>query len=403
MWSKVLESIYLEYLPRYKSGAKPFQSHKLRDLIEKTVKDAKRNYKKLSAPKTCFVDVYTAIWVRQEVAKDLAVRTAKEISLDNPPLAFKAQADYFSLMPYELHAILKKKLYDSNPEKREEIWQSFNLPIGKIEKRFIQMTVSRNEFARKKGYTSYINMFLDKYKIPQSDYKRFVKKANKVIKYCNEQLPETDNLPTWFYSKFNIPCFICKMISFPFKTLDEVLDYVAKKYEALGQFKHKIKIKLGEDSRMFYKKETDGFEITIDKSSNIRHQSTDLIHELGHVISYIQNFKRKVNPLGKGAYSREKEALGIELAILKKTSPELFQAYFTEALLTFRRVLFEIELYTNPKQNLGKPYADTFNRCFKKADQKENPLYILDDRIVLHPLSSLPHAVTYVAHILDTE
>jgi hypothetical protein len=114
------------------------------------------------------------------------------------------------------------------------------------------------------------------------------------------------------------------------------------------------------------------------------------------VISFLRNFKKGVDPLTRGKYLLEKDALKIELAlnqVLQKRSFQLPGAYFGNALLNFRRVLFEIGLFENPKQNLSKLYAETFNRCFKGAKQKSNPLYLLDKRIAMKPLSSLPYTI----------
>lgn len=395
MLSKALKLIYLEYLPRYKLEVKQFQPFKLQALIKKSAKDAESNYKKLLNPKTCSLKLYITIWVREEVERDLATRTVQKISLDSPPTLFKAQIDYFVLMPHELQHELRKKLYNSPPDKRRSVWQGFNLPIKEIEKRFIQMAISRNEFARQKGYGSLIYMFLDKYKIPKTDYKKFVKNVNKLINYYNTQLPENGNLPAWFYSEFNLPCWICRLPRFPFSTPEEVLDYTVKKHKILDQFKSKLDIKMGDNSTVFYKKETDSFKISIDQSVNSRHKSTELIHELSHVITYLRDLRNEVNPFQKGSYQREKEASKIEFGLLKGAHPFLFQAQFGEALLLFHRIFFEIELYKKPRQDLGGLYAKIFNQCFKRGRLEKNLLYFLDERIALKPLSSLPHAIAH--------
>ena len=325
-----------------------------------------------------------------------------KVSLDNPPSSFKASAEYFSLIPHESHGIFRKKLFDTKLQNRKKVWRGFNLPMKEVEKRFKKMTIERNKFAQKKGYSSYLFMFLDLYKIPQSDYKNLIKNTDKVINYCNQQLPKTESLPDWFYSEFNLPCFICRLPQFPFKTLDEVFDFVAGEYPTLKNSRHKIDITLSKTSEMIYKKETGIFKITLDKNSNFRHQAVDLIHELSHVISNLKNLTKGDDPLEKGAYLREKEATEIEFRLLERVNPKLYQAIFGEILLILRRVLFEIELYKNPDQNLSRLYAKTFNQCFKGAKQKDSPLWVLDERIVLRPLLSLPHAVAY-AKILSEE
>lgn len=401
MLSSRLKTIYQQYLPRYRSELKSFSPFKLHQLVQKAAKEAKENYQKLSEPRTCSINVYIKLWVRQTLDWDLATKTVKKVSIDNSSSFGVSVKEYFSLFPDELSNEFRKKLFDAKPEMRKGVWKSFKLPFGEIEKRFVKMTKERIKFARKRGYPSYVDMFLERDKIPYPDYKYFTQNADKIIEYCNQQLPETDNLPSWFYSEYNLPCFICKIPLFPFKSFNEVIDYFVERYPLFSKFKHKVSVKLGKSSSMFYKKETDSFQITIDKNLNIRHQIVELIHELGHVVRYLQNFNRGINPLERGIYLREKEAFKIELANLEAVSPNLFRALFSELLLLFNRVLFEIELYANPNQDLSRLYAKTFNRCFKKAKQKTNPLYILDEHIVLKPLSSLPQAIAS-AELLST-
>ena len=393
MKSILIEQICREFLPRYKSEGVNISLEELMVLANKEVLKAEKNYSRLTKPKANRLDNYIAIWVSMAVANDFARRTLKKISLNNPPPLFKAAARYYFHIPLELHIPLARELFKVKPEEREKVWESFALPFRKIEEKFIEMTFERIRFAKKKGYSTYIEMFLDKNKIPGSDLERFIKNRNKLIDYCNKNLPKIGALPSWFYSEFNLPCYMCRLPSFPFKSLDEVLNFVAKRYEILGKFRHKVNIELGEKSKVFYKKETDSFEVTIGKDGNTRHRVTDLVHELSHVINYLNNFEEGINPVHSGKYLSEKDALIIELSILQKLSQPWYRSTFCEALLSFRRLLFENELYSNPKRDLSKLYAETFNRCFKEAKQIKNRIYILDERINLEPFSALPHAI----------
>lgn len=148
---------------------------------------------------------------------------------------------------------------------------------------------------------------------------------------------------------------------------------------------------------MEYIKDVDKFKITINENQNINHQITDFIHELSHVIWYLQNFKKKINTTSKRVYTREKGAIEIEIEILKKISTVFFEKYFyNETLLLLHKTLFEIETYKNPKQNLKKLYASIFNKCFSGVKQKENVLYILDYDVIFNPFSSLPHTIAHI-------
>lgn len=399
MLNKDSESIYEEYLALYKAEGIQLQADELRTIITKAKKESKANYDKLREPKTSLIDRYINYWVRQEITKDIAARTVKRVTLNNPPPSLKASAKYFSLLPYGLHEKLRKKLFNTKPDKRKALWENFDLPLDEIEKRFKEMTIERIGFARKKGFSSYADMHLDKYKIPKSDYEKFTKDTDNIIEYCHQQLSKINNLPKQSYNKLNRPCYICSISTFPFETLEEAQDHIVKKYKILDKFKDKIDVKLADSSMMFYKKETDSFVITLDKNTNTRHQIVVLIHELSHVIFYLRFFKKGKNPLGEGVYLREKEALETGHAFMERLSKPLYQAIFGESLLLFRRILFEVSLYTNPNQDLSKLYAKTFNRCFQRAKQNINPLFILDEYIVLKPFSTLPHAIAHASVI----
>jgi len=116
---------------------------------------------------------------------------------------------------------------------------------------------------------------------------------------------------------------------------------------------------------------------------------------MSHVISFLKNFQNRINPLEKGRYFQEKDAIEIEFSLLRDLSEDLFRASLAKALIAFWTTIFEIELYKNPNQDIEKLYAKTFNLCFIKANQKRNPFYILKDKILTAPFSSLPHVVSY--------
>ncbi len=308
----------------------------------------------------------------------------------------KASDEYLAIFSYEDQLALKKKFFNTSPPKRQQIWESANLPVGDIEEKFIEMTKERNSLAQKKGYASYIDMRLERYSIRQSAYMDMLENIDKLIQYCRKQVSDIDDLPEWFYSKYNFPCFMCRITKFPFESNEDVLKYWVDKYNILAKSRNKIDIVLGEVSSTERLKNSGRFKITLDKSVNKRHQLLDLFHELAHVIVYLNNYK-----LEKDSYFREKEALKVEIGALKDISKELYKSFFGEFLLVYWRVLFEIELYKNPDQDLSKLYAKTFNKCYAGGNQEDNPFYILDFRITLNHLSTLPHAVAQSEILLE--
>lgn len=400
MLPEKLEKICQEYYQRYSEENLKVNLGRLRALATISVKKAKENYLKINGPKTCPKEVYVSRWVREALDKNFVLRTLTKVNFRNPPRDpyFQALADYFSLFPLELIRPINKEINNTEPSKRLQQWESYSLPTKEIEKRFSKLIVQRKKYLLKKK-KPLIEIFLRKFKIPRADYERFIENKEEIINFCNQILPNVGELPDWFYSELNVPCFVCRVQNFPFKSIDEVLNFVFGKYPTLKRFKAKIRIVMGDKTRTKYDKKDDCFLVSIDKSVNFRHRVIGLIHELGHVVIFLKDFQKRIDPLAKGRYLEEKEVFKFELQILEELSEALFKAIFANVLLTIRRVIFEIELYENPNQDINKLYARTFNLCFPGANQKRNPFYILDESIVIAPFSSLPYAIAYAEAI----
>lgn len=370
--------------------------------------EATSNYQKLTVPKIYSQATYVAGWIKEVTSSKLKAEELKKKST-NPTKYPKFQAvigkfsSYFEVMTINLieQPNQEQKVYSGEYRERSKKWSKLNLPIKEIEKRFVELSQARISLSKENGYPSFLDMLLNQNNISKPDYEKFLKNVDETIQYCNQNLPQDNDLPKWFYSKFNFLCFICRLKNFPFKSLNQVFNFVAKEHPIIGKYKDKIKINLVEEgpSNIVYKKETDILQISIDKSNNLRHQSISLIHELSHAVALLSNAKNNISWMERGRFLDEKEAYEIEITLLKKISQDLYQANLADVLLTLRKVIFEIELYKNPKQNLSRLYTQTFNQCFSNGKQKENPLYILDHSITMNPLCNLPHAVAIVSVI----
>ncbi|MBU3957364.1 hypothetical protein KKI19_03790 [Patescibacteria group bacterium] len=401
--SKYLKSLCQKYIPLYES--EKLGSDELIELIKKASQDARKNYKKLPEPRTCNLSTYVAYWIEETILKDFAKKTVKKIHLGNSyntdDYFTKTLAAYFSTLPLKKLQKLRQKILTTFPyTKRRGVRRKHKAMFEKLEKSFVQLAVVRNKLAQKKGYRQYPKLILAKDQIPILVYQRFTKNLDIVINRIHKKLPKLSDLPQWFYSPLNLPCFICQL---PFPSLripDEVIDIAKKEYPILKRFQHKVSIYLGDKTQIQYRKETDTFKIETPKNYNKRHQAIGLVHELGHTIAMLKDFKKGKTPLQIGKYEAEKLASEIELKLLKNLSPTAFRARLGDILLIFHRVLFELAVYANPKQDLPKLYAKIFNRCLPKADQQSNRLYLLDENIVLKPLSSLPQAIAYTELLL---
>lgn len=401
MLQEKLEKICQEYYQRCSKEGLKVNLGRLRALATISTKKAKENYLKINAPKTCSEEVYISCWVREALDRNFVLKTLTKVNFKNPPPNpyFKALADYFSLFPTELIRPINKEINNTEPSKRLQKWERYSLPTKEIEKRFAKLIAQRKKYLLKKKQPL-IEIFLRKFKIPRADYERFIENKEKIIDFCNETLPDVGELPNWFYSELNLPCFICKIQKFPFTSLDEVINFISDRYLLVKKFRAKIKVIMADNTYMIYDKKSDSFLIKINENVNFRHRTIGLIHELGHVINSLNDFQKGIDPLERGKYLEEKEAFKFELRVLEELSEDLLKTIFADVLLTFRRVIFEIGLYDNPHQDISKLYAHTFNRCFPGASQKRNPFYILDEHIITAPLSSLHHAVAYTEVIL---
>ena len=295
---------------------------------------------------------------------------------------------------------IRKNVYDAPLEQRESIWKSLfsphtNLQKDKIEKLFIKMSIERERFAIDKGYKSAIDMFLDRYKIPNNEYLKFLKNVDKVIEICNKNLPPKKDLSTLFYSEFSGTCFICNQKDFPFKDIKSVQKYFEDNYKNVKKYKNKIVIKSGEKSEMIYKKESDTFEIYLGTSLNSRHKIADLLHELCHVETHLKYLSNGVNPQEVGMYEREKSSTKLEFEILSRDFPELYNSTLGNVLRIFKMTLFEIELYKNQDRDLSKLYAECFNRCYRDGNQKTNPTYLIEPEIILTHFTKMAHTIAF--------
>lgn len=397
MQNKKLQPVILRYYNRYRKNIKGLRFEDVGEFVQRKTKEASAVYSNLPDPIISNPNVYIEVYVEKSLAKHLSQKSIKPINLDNPPKEFRAQADFFNNFPPEILIELRNRLYDTPLKDRARVWKKFELPVDVLEKKFKKVVRSRIEIARSKGKEQYVDLLLEKYEIPEKEYDYFIKNIDATIAYCNQNLPKGGGFPKEFFSKFNLPCFICRLSEFPFQSNKDVIDYFAAEFDLVLKFKDKIVIETGDYSKMSYRVKTDDFLVTLAKRANRRHRGMDLVHELSHVVWYLQMLSSGKNPYDFGQYEREKQATKIELQVLKKLSPMIYSAQMAEILLTIQKVLFELNLYANPDQDLSKLYARTFNQVFdRQPGQKSNELYLIDEKIIMEPFSNLPHAVAAV-------
>jgi hypothetical protein len=345
----MLQKLYRESKLRYQKKHLDFDLNKLHNLINDLYQQSQENYSKLSSPKTCDDVVYSNIWIWQEISKDIATKEIIEpFELSDPPTKLKASSDFLKNYPPEL-----VEEYKTNPSK---------INISDLTQKFIAVVKERNQFSLDKGYSSRLGMYLKKYQIPLSEYTKF-------------QTFDSSKINSLDFSQH---CLICQIKPFPIKNINDL----SILFENLPlDLKDKIratKISLAEISETRYIKETDSFEITLDRKLNSNHQTIDLIHEFSHIISHLKNFQQGKNPFKAGFYSSEKSAINIELKFLKRHFPKLFAAKMGIISHCIKQTIFETELYQHTDRN-------------QPLDAK----YLLNPEILYQSFYLLPYAIAY--------
>jgi len=366
-----IRKTFSEIEKRYKDEGLDFDKKYFYQMVSDWYQQAKKNYLKLSDPKTCNSDLYADVWVWQEVIEYVARKNiGKPFDLDNPPFEFKASADFYKNFPLENIRKLKKVAGD--------------VFLKEMDKKFMAMVEERNNFSKDKGYDSRVEMALKNYRIPKLEYKKFLKRFDKVILRYNRKLSND--------SKQKGRCLICES-EIPM-SFQEIQTLFIEKNPALDVAK--INIVLGDFSETKYQKFRDSFEISLDKTAKINHQKMELIHEIAHVLSFLDCFSKDCNPYKKGRYFREKSAIEIEAMFLKKYYPKLLLAKVENILYNLSQTLFEIELYDKPARDQGGVYARCLNKCFVDSKIKFCKDYLFSEEIVYNSFLYLPYAVAYV-------
>jgi hypothetical protein len=374
-------NFYKETEKRYKKRGLNYEQEKLFKLTDTLYQQAKQNYLKLDKPKFCDLENYISVWINEEIGNDIAKKSISELNLNNPPDDFKATIDFYKNYP------------PSYFEKSKETHIRNQINFNDIKEKWLLMVKERNNFSLNKGYKSRIDMILKDFKIPKSEYNKFLKNTDKIIHFCKVKVYLESS--TIFNQKSSNFCFICNLKSFPFKELTDFLDFFRKKEYFFRKNENRVEIQFENSSKTKYIKETDSFNITLNKEVNTKHQIVDLIHELAHVTSTIKILKQNKFIKIK-AYYLEKSAIKKEIIFLKKYFRDILIAKLGDILRIICQTLFEIEIYQNPNKNPDKLYLKYLNKCFKKNKMTNSCDYLSNQDILYKSFSQLIYAIAYV-------
>ncbi len=389
----------------------------LMEVAKKAARDAEENYNKLPEPKTRSLFSYTAFWIKSaiifnednsNIGKLIREQEGKNEQCKSAWRKHtEAHAKYYeTILPGGDNNVLPK---DRTPN-TEDIWRKIDerivfdteeeilkdhLPLfSELKPKYISLVNALNNLAQARGYKSQLESRID-----EKVLKSFTDNKEAVVKHCQEQISEM-KVPSWFYSQFNRQKnlnFIKLLPNLPDIGLpDEILDIASGEYPILNKFRGRIFFDLDcKDSKAYYEKKTDTFKIIINKDKDRWEQTVELFNSIANVISDLTSFEANWNSESIND-SVEHDPYWIEFKLLKKFLPKVYQARVLSILSDIADIIFLLEVYKNPDQDLPKLYANAVNHCFPDAKQTENYTYLIKDHLSFHPFSTLPQAIAQV-------
>ena len=384
-----VEQVAHEYESVYRENNLTDSAEDIVLIAEEEKRSAIERYGKLPGPKIASLEAYVVYCVRKKIITDIGEKTIEKVSINSSNPASSSLAELLQSTPKSLLENTAEELF-------------VKLPFSE-RKKYLKVVDSKNIMAVKKGYRDYVEFNLVNDKIPKETFQFFLANLDKYIEYCNEQVKEIVVKKDEFFSEYSsAPCYICAQEFLKIKSADELLELMAADYPVLRKNKKKIQVSLGDGAATKYMTETDSFLVTIRKKVNSRHQILDLIHEFSHVILMMEDMSKGADYLGQGRYLQEKNVSEIVLRLLKKYSPKVYGAYLGNKLIDLQIALFELEVYRNTPKKLPELSAEIFNKCFLGANQKENPLYMLNTYLLFGPLKSLLYAIVDVETVMSS-
>lgn len=307
---------------------------------------------------------------------------------------------YYNIAPSETIDAIKIEIF--HPKKslkeRKKAYKQFESVILALKPVFKEIVYERNRIFRENGDKNYFDFMTRRNGIPPEKLVLFFERVDEVIKDINQNLPLSNNVPKWYWSKFNIP----DLLYFFHETHKYIIpDDVYRLAKGVFPEVEKIipRIEIGPITGFYpfakFIKETKSVFIKVPSTLSI-YKALSFVHELGHALSFIELADRGIDPLSKRSrYWHEKEANKFKFQFEEKCLPkEVKNASRGEVLKQFSDTFFEYEIYNNPDQDFDKAYAKAINRCYPgRANQKENPSYVVESILMNRPCDSTASVV----------
>jgi len=277
--------------------------------------------------------------------------------------------------------------------------------VSKLKPIFRALVIERNNIAKNEGFDNYVDFIFHQDGIPQKSMRSFLKTAKKAVSKINKNLSIPPDVPDWYWSKFNIPCYL--------QFVEHNNNFVLPKdaYKILlhkkPRFKKLIsKIEIANQEGFFPKAVFDSKNktaiIEIDKNNTDIHNLLEFIHEVGHAVSFLELSQKGIDPKTKPRYWNEEQAIQTVLKFEKSLPIKIKNACIGEFLGDFAAAFFEYGIYNNPNQDFDRAYAKSINRVFLMCKQKENPYYVLEKEFILKPCTSFATCIAICKYYTST-
>lgn len=251
----------------------------------------------------------------------------------------------------------------------------------------------RHHFAKLQGYANYLELVLASEGIDQKACQTMEANIRKILKNHAQDLHATRQTKAKAPRSAAHWCAVCET-TFPLENLpSQMIEIATKQDQDLAHVQDRIKIHESNANRTSYSKDTDTIDIELDMAVSPKHQSLNLLHELGHASFFARCFRQQVNPLSHSKYQHELAATALEVNSVRSLGTEIYQAFVYETLPLWIRLCVELAIYTNPDQDLEQVYGKCYAAFSHSSNRPDSSFLFLDPSFVYKPLSSLGYGL----------
>src|SRR3972149_6131819 len=317
--------------------------------------------------------------------------------------------EYYAVVdPMEINKIRVDIYYPPKTlSQRKEAYKKHKKTILRLKPLFKKVMRYHESIAKEQGFKDYVELILKSDGVEKNKVEHFFKNVDVVIKDLNKNFPIPKNVPSWYWSKFNVPDPLDWVDRNKYLIPDDVYNMAEKMKPGIKKILDRIKIINDVDylyphSSAKYEKNTKSVSINIAAGERRIYGLLSFVHELGHAISMLKLADRGLDLNKKRKFWHEKQAYKFKFEFEEKCLPEKTKnASRGEIFGNFLTAFFQYGIYTNSNQDFDKLYAEAINRCYPgKPKQKSNPFYVLENGLIYRPGGAITSSIVQAELLL---